>query len=74
MKNKNLDRITIFCKETWNNLSQYEKENYVNYTGILGFVEDCLSKLEIDQDDLTIADMDYLVDKMLACTDYEDIF
>lgn len=74
MENKNLVLITIFCEKTWNKLSQSEQENYCNHTGIIGFVEDCLSMLKIDQDDVTITDMDYLVDKLLACIDYEAIF
>lgn len=69
MENRHLDRLTIFCEKTWDNLSPSEQENYYNDTGIIGFVENCISVLKIDLNDVTDADMDHVVNRVMSRID-----
>lgn len=69
MENKQLNRLTIFCEKTWDNLSRPEQESYYDDTGVIGFIENCLPLLKINPDDVTIADMDHIVNRVMARID-----
>ena len=69
MENSKLARLTLFAEQTWTNLSPVERENYYNDNGILGFVDDCMSILRISESEITVEQMDFVCDCILALLD-----
>ena len=66
MERSKLNRLTVFCEQVWEQLSPAEQENYYNGTGVMGFVEDCMAMLHMYISELTIEQMNELVDSLLV--------
>lgn len=65
LNHSKLNRLVLFCEQTWAVLSEPERENYYSDTGIIGFVEDCMKILRIYQSELSVEQMDNIVNCLL---------
>lgn len=64
MENSKINRLATFCEQTWSLLSTDEKERYYYDHGIIGFIEDCMTILNISDKEVTVDDIDFIVDRL----------
>ena len=65
MENSKFNRFVTFCEQTWDLLSQDEKEAYYNEIGIIGFIENCMELIHIYKCEVTIADVYFICDRII---------
>lgn len=64
MENSKFNRFTTFCEQTWSLLSTDEKERYYCDHGIIGFIEDCMTILNISDKEVTIDDVYFIAQRL----------
>lgn len=65
MDNSKFNRFVTFCEQTWDLLSQDEKEAHYMDAGILGFIDSCMEIVHIHESELTVEDLDFICNRII---------
>ena len=72
MENSKFNRFVTFCEQTWDLLSQDEKEAHYNNAGIIGFIESCMEIVHIHDAELTVEDLDFICNRIIDSEDHKN--